>query len=132
MPRAVRVLPRPPALAALADAVAILLFVTIGLASHGKSIALAGYARDALPLLGCWEAAALAFGLYRRPTRRAFLTTWLVGIGAGVGLRALVVGGSAGEQATFLAVALAFTLLFLVAARATLSLARIRSPAGDG
>lgn len=109
---------RPGPLAVAADAVAIVVFVTIGLASHGKSISAAGYARDALPLLGCWFAAALAFRLYVRPSRRALLGTWLAGIAAGVGVRALVVDDASGEQLTFLGVALAFTLLFVLVARA--------------
>jgi hypothetical protein len=95
--------------------------VTIGLASHGKSFSAGSYARDLLPLLGCWFAAALAFGLYRRPSRRAFVATWLVGIAAGVGVRALVVSDASGEQLTFLAVALAFTLLFVLALRLAMS-----------
>ena len=108
--------------AAYADGVAIVAFVTIGLASHGKGLTAAGYARDALPLLGCWFAAAVAFGLYRRPSRRRFVATWLVGVAAGVGVRALVVGDASGEQVTFLGVALTFTLLFVLAARAAASL----------
>lgn len=123
MLRLARIVPRPPALAAAADVVAIVVFVTIGLASHGKTLSTSGYARDALPLLGCWFAAALVFGLYRRPALRALLATWLAGIAAGVGVRALVVSDASSEQLTFLGVALAFTLLFVLAARAAASLA---------
>lgn len=123
MPRLARIVPRPPALAAAADAVAVVVFVTIGLASHGKSMSASCYARDALPLLGCWFAAALVFGLYVRPTLRALAATWLTGIAAGVGVRAFVVSDASGEQVAFLGVALAFTLLFVLASRALASLA---------
>ena len=117
-------MPHPPALAVAADAVAIVGFVTIGLVSHGKGLSAGGYARDALPLLLCWLAAALVCGLYRRPSRRAFVLTWLVGVAAGVGVRALVVSDRSSEQLTFLGVALAFTLLFVLAARVMASLVR--------
>jgi hypothetical protein len=108
----------------LADAMGILVFATVGLLMHDHSLSLTGYARDALPVLGGWFAAALAFGAYRRPSWRTLVATWLVGVPAGVLVRALVLGRDFdGDQAVFLGIALAFTLLFVLACRAALAAA---------
>jgi hypothetical protein len=103
--------------AVCADVVALLAFVTIGLVSHHGGISAADYARDAIPLVGCWLLAGGAFDLYKRPRPRALLETWLVGITAGVLVRALVRWHIDGGDAVFLAVALCFTLLFVVVVR---------------
>ena len=68
---------------AASDALAILVFVTIGQVSHHGGVSATGYAEDALPFLACWFAAAALF-------RNRFLPTWLVGISAGVLLRAAI------------------------------------------
>jgi len=53
--------------------------------------------------------------------------TWLVGITAGVAIRAAVLGHHhAGKEAAFLAVALAFTLLFVLAVRLSAALVSTR------
>jgi hypothetical protein len=104
---------------ALTDAAAIALFAAIGELSHHGGVSAAGFARDALPILAGWFAAGAVFGLYRRANRRAFALTWLVGVTAGVALRALVLGRPAnGHEAAFLVTSLVFTLLLLLAARA--------------
>jgi hypothetical protein len=108
-----------PRLLPLADAVGILVFATVGLLSHDHALSLSGYARDALPLLAGWFAAALAFGAYRAPSTRTLLSTWIVGVPLGWLIRALVLGRDFdGGQFVFLGIALAFTLLFVVACRA--------------
>jgi hypothetical protein len=113
---------RDPRLLPLADAVGIVAFATLGLAMHDEALSPAGYARDVLPLIAGWYGAALAFGAYRRPSWRTLLATWIVGIPAGILLRALVLGRELdSDQAVFLAIALAFTLLFVVGARAALA-----------
>jgi len=105
---------------AAADAAAILLFTTVGLLSHGFE--LVGYLRDALPLLACWYAVGLAFGLYRVGGRRRLLATWIVAIPLGVLIRALVLGRELdGSEASFLAVTLVFSLVFVVAVRRLVS-----------
>jgi hypothetical protein len=105
----------------IADALAIVAFATVGLLSHDHALSVSGYARDALPILCGWFAAALAFGLYRRPTRRTLLLTWAVGVPLGILLRALVLGRSLdSDQAIFLGITLTFTLLFVLAFRAAL------------
>ena len=103
----------------LADAVAFVLFATLGQLSHDGGLSLAGYARDALPLMACWFAAALALRTYARPSRRLFLETWAIGVTAGVLLRAAVLGRHlGGDQLAFLVTSLVFTLALLVACRA--------------
>jgi Protein of unknown function (DUF3054) len=107
----------------VADALGILTFATVGLLSHDHALRLPGYARDALPVLGGWYAAAFVFGAYRTPSRRTFLLTWIVGVPLGILVRALVLGRSLdGDQAVFLGITLAFTLLFVLAFRAALGL----------
>ena len=115
----------PSHLAAVAaDVVALLVFVTIGLFNHHGGVSAGDYARDALPLVGCWLLAGGAFDLYKRPRVRALLATWLVGVTAGVLLRALLRWHIDGGDAAFLAVALCFTLLFVAVVRIPMSCVR--------
>jgi Protein of unknown function (DUF3054) len=126
-----RLFPRPR-LAATADAVAIVVFAVVGLLSHHGHVSGSGLARDALPLLGGWFAAALLVRLYERPRPRRLAATWLLGITAGVAVRAAILGHThAGKEAAFLGVALAFTLLFVLALRllTAWALPRARRPA---
>jgi hypothetical protein len=103
----------------VADALAIVAFATVGLLAHDHALSASGYARDALPLLCGWFAAAFAFGTYRRPSARTLLAAWAVGVPLGVLVRALVLARSLdGDQVVFLGITLAFTLLFLLAFRA--------------
>ncbi len=109
----------PPRFAVAADAAAIVVFAVIGNVSHHGDVSGRGLARDVLPLLGGWLGAGLLFGLYRRPTLTRLAATWLVGVTAGVVARAAVLHHTGvGKEAAFLAVALVFTLLFALAARA--------------
>jgi hypothetical protein len=110
--------------AVVADVVALLAFVTIGLLNHEGGISAADYARDAIPFAGCWLLAGGGFDLYKRPRLRALLGTWLVGVTAGVLVRALLRWHIDGGDAVFLAVGLVFTLLFVVVARIAASFAR--------
>ena len=115
---------RPPRDLALADAAALVLFSVAGLLSHDGAVSVAGLARDALPLLAGWFAAALVFRTYRGRSAKTLLLAWVVGVPLGVALRALVLGRAfEGREAAFLAVALTFTLLFVLALRAALDLA---------
>jgi hypothetical protein len=92
---------------AIADALAILIFVTIGLLSHHGDLSLRGYVRDALPFFGCWFGAALLFRLYTRPGWWRLPATWAVGVPAAVLVRALVLGRHLGsKEAAFLVVSL--------------------------
>ena len=108
----------------LADALGILTFATVGLLSHDHALSLSGYARDALPVLEGWFAAALVFGAYRSPSTRTLLLTWIVGVPLGILVRALVLGRELdGDQLVFLAISLVFTLLFVLAWRTAFALA---------
>jgi hypothetical protein len=90
---------------ALADAIALAMFVVIGVLTHGSSVT--ALVRDLLIFVGCWFAAALAL--------RRLLPTWLVGVTAAVLIRAAFVGHLAAD---FYGIALAFTLLFVLVGRA--------------
>jgi cytochrome c oxidase subunit IV len=117
------VLTRVPArLAAISDATAIVVFVTIGLLSHQGDLSVGGYARDALPFLGCWFAAALAVGLYAHPSLARLALTWAIGVPVAVLVRALVLGRTlGGKEAAFLAVSLVTIGVLVVALRAVLT-----------
>jgi hypothetical protein len=110
--------------AVASDVVALVVFVTIGLLNHHGGVSATGYAEDALPIVGCWLAAAGSFDLYKRPRPRALAGTWLAGVTAGVLVRAVVRRHLDGGDGVFLAVALAFTLLFVLAFRLAVSFAR--------
>jgi glucose-6-phosphate-specific signal transduction histidine kinase len=97
----------------IADAIALAAFAVIGVLTHGSSVT--ALVRDLLVFLGCWFAVALATRLYARPSWTRLLATWLAGITAAVLIRAMIVGHWAGD---FYGIALAFTLLFVLAARA--------------
>ncbi len=116
---------RPPRRLAFADGAALALFSVVGLLSHDGTVSAAGLARDALPLLAGWFAAALLFRTYRRRSVRTLLLAWIVGVPLGVALRAVVLGRALeGREAAFLAVALTFTLVFVLALRVVLGLLR--------
>ena len=105
-------------LAAGADAAALVVFTLIGLLSHHGGVSGRGLARDLLPLAGGWFAVALVVRLYTRPAPWRLAATWLVGITAGVAIRAAILGHThAGKEAAFLGVALAFTAVFALASR---------------
>jgi len=113
-----RVLALRPAAAVTSDTIAIVVFAVVGLLSHKGGVSGTGLARDVLPLLGGWLVAASLFRLYIRPAAWRLAATWLVGVAGGVVVRALVLGHRAvGKEAAFLGVSLAFTLLFVLAAR---------------
>ena len=112
--------------AVTSDLLALVTFVTVGLVSHHGGLSAAGYARDLLPIGACWLVAAGGFDLYRRPRLRALLGTWLAGVTAGVLVRQLILWTFHGDDAVFLAVALCFTLLFVLAFRTAASLAAPR------
>ena len=104
---------------AAADAAAIVVFAAIGQLSHHGGVSAAGFARDALPILTGWFATGAVFRVYARRDACAFVLTWLVGVTAGVALRALVLGRPAnGHEAAFLVTSLVFTLLLIGACRA--------------
>jgi len=108
---------------ALGDVVAVALFAPIGLLSHGEGISAAGLARNLLPVAGGFLVAGLAFGAWRRPGWRRLAAAWLVGVAAGVLVRATVLGHGYGRTTfTFMTVTLVVTGLLLLAWRGSLAL----------
>jgi hypothetical protein len=102
--------------AVAADLAALFVFTTVGLLSHGFE--LAGYLRDFVPFAVAWLVVGLAVGLYRTGSRARLLLTWIVAVPAAWLVRALVLGHALdGSELAFLATSLAFTLVFVVAAR---------------
>jgi hypothetical protein len=97
---------------AIVDAVALVVFVAVGVATHGASAG--AFFRDLACVLGGWFAVASVLRLYGRGGWRRLAVTWLVGVSAGVLVRAAIVGHVAVD---FWAVALAFTALFVAAGR---------------
>jgi len=103
---------RPGRRSAAVDALALVVFVVVGVVTHGASAG--AFARDVLCILGGWFAVALAVRLYAHGGWRRLGATWLVGISAGVGVRAAVVDHGPGA---FYGVALGFTALFVLVGR---------------
>lgn len=103
---------------ATGDAVCILLFAVVGLLSHGEPVGFWGVARNALPILLVWYLVAPFLRTYSRPSWHSLLYTWAIAVSAGVWLRFMVLGKPFGLGFfIFLAITLAFTLLFLLAWR---------------
>lgn len=112
------------------DGAAIVVFAVLGMLSHDGSVFVAGFVRDAVPLLVGWFGVALVIGTYRRPSRRKLLITWAIGIPLGVAIRAVALGRHAdGKQAAFLITTMVFTLALVLAFRAAGAYLAQRSPA---
>jgi hypothetical protein len=103
----------------VSDAVALVVFVLVGVRSHHEVGAVDLFLRNAVPLESMWFAVAAVSGAYRRPGLRTLLWTWIVAVPAGLVLRSIWVGSPAGGRLLmFLGIGLAFTLLLLLAGRA--------------
>jgi hypothetical protein len=98
--------------------------VLVGVLTHEASAG--AFVRDALCFLGGWFVVAAVVRLYTRPGRWRLVATWLVGVSAAVLVRAAVVGRWPGA---FYGVALAFTIVFVLAARVLLGVRRRRAAA---
>lgn len=115
-------MPRPPVspsprAAATVDAVALLAFVVIGVSQHHAAF-LPGLLRTAIPLLVAWFVVGLAVGVYRRVGWTTMLVTWVVAIPLGLLARSVLRGGPWGRGLLeFGAIAMGFTLLFLIGGR---------------
>ncbi len=104
---------------AAGDAGAIVVFVVVGLMSHEEGVTTGEVIRVAVPILALWFGASAFLGTYRRPGLRTLLPTWLVAVIGGVLIRYAIYHRpeNAGKLFIFLGVALAFTLLLLLAWR---------------
>jgi hypothetical protein len=103
----------------IGDVVALAVFAVVGLASHHKEIGPRGLFRDAVPVVVGWLVAAGTFDIYRRPSWRRFVLTWLVGVTSGLLVRGLVLHRNVlgGRYLSFVAVSLIVTLALLMAWR---------------
>jgi hypothetical protein len=101
----------------LADAAALIVFVLVGISGHRVGT-VEGFLRNALPLLAVWFLVGWLAHTYQRPGWRSLFRTWIVAVPIGLLVRTLIVGSPRGARIlVFIAVGLAFTLLFLVLGR---------------
>jgi Protein of unknown function (DUF3054) len=99
------------------DLVALGAFVLVGVRSHHETATSTVFLRTAIPFVGAWLAVAALVRTYRHPTVGHLVKTWSIAVPVGVILRALWVGSEGTRVLVFLVVAMAFTLLFLLAGR---------------
>ena len=111
--------PLPVPALVVADALALVVFVLVGIEQHHETSLAVVFLRNAVPLFAAWFATAIPLRLYRRPGLAPLLRTWLVAVPVGVAVRSLLVGSpdEPGRFLTFLVVSMLFTLVFLVAGR---------------
>ena len=104
---------------AAGDVVALVVFTVIGLISHEGGVSIRALLEVVVPIVAVGAVAAWVFGTYRRPGLATLLPAWLVSVPAGLLIRKALFGTPSTWHSTvvFLAVALAFTLLFLLAWR---------------
>ena len=103
---------------AISDAVALIVFVAIGTASHGDDLTILEVTATAAPLLVTWFAVAILTGLYRSDRWRPLVITWLVSVPVAAVLRSVLRAGPWDHRLpVFAAVALAFTALFVLLGR---------------
>ncbi len=127
-------MPRPAAgpssrAAAAVDAVALVAFVIIGVSQHHARF-LPGLLRTGIPLLVAWFLIGLLVGTYRRVGWITMVATWVVATPLALLARSVVRGGPWGrELLEFGAIAMGFTLLFLIGGRVLLlGVALLRRP----
>jgi hypothetical protein len=102
------------------DAVALLTFVVIGVSQHHAAF-LPGLFRTAIPLIVAWFAVGLVVGAYRRVGWTTMLVTWVVAVPLGLLGRSVIRGGPWGRGLLeFGAIAMGFTLLFVIGGRVLL------------
>jgi hypothetical protein len=103
---------------AVADAIALLAFVAVGLRSHRIGAIAEIAVRNLVPLTVAWIVVALVVGTYRRRDLLSLVLTWMVAVPTALLVRTWWVGSPQGGRiAVFLGVGMAFTLLFLLIGR---------------
>ena len=112
----------PGRVLAIADTLALIAFVAIGLRSHHVGAIAEIAARNAVPLAVAWIVVALAVGTYRRRDLASLMVTWAVAVPAALLVRTWWIGSPQGARiAVFMGVGMAFTLLFLLIGRALIA-----------
>jgi hypothetical protein len=116
--------PAPVPLLVAVDLLALVVFVVTGMRSHHEGAYATVFLRNAIPLLGSWAIFSAVLGAYRYPGPGSLLRTWIVAVPVALVVRSLWVGSptGVGRFLTFLAVGLAFTLLFLLIGRGLVAL----------
>jgi O-antigen/teichoic acid export membrane protein len=106
-------------LLATGDVASLVVFTVIGLINHEDGVTVGGVLQVVLPIVAVGVVATWLFGTYRRPGPATLLPAWLVSVPAGLLIRKALFDTPATWSSTwvFLGVALAFTLLFLLAWR---------------
>jgi hypothetical protein len=109
---------RGAALAA-GDVVALVIFTVIGLVNHKDGVTFSGVLKVMMPLVIVGAIATTIFGTYHRPGIKTLLPAWLVTVPIAILIRKALfhTPSSWGSTGIFIGVALAFTLLFVMAWR---------------
>jgi hypothetical protein len=106
----------------LADALALLAFVAVGLRSHHVGLVAEVAARNAVPLALAWALVSIVIGTYRRRDLASLVATWAVAVPIALLARTWWVGSPRGARiAVFVGVGLAATLAFLLLGRAVVA-----------
>ena len=118
-------------LIAAGDLIALLIFTIVGLVNHKDGVTAASLLKVIGPFLVVAIPAAFLFGTYRRPAVSSLLPTWAVSIPVGILIRKSLfhTPETWGSTGIFMCVALAFTLIFLLAWRLIAHWLRLTEPA---
>lgn len=110
------------------DVVLVLIFATIGRASHERGLSVLGILETAWPFLVAWGIGWLALRAWRAPDAvlRTGVPLWIITVAGGMLLRALT---GAGTALPFIIVATLTLLLLLVGSRLVATLIRNRRAA---
>lgn len=110
------------------DVVLVLIFATIGRASHERGLSILGVLETAWPFLVAWGIGWLALRAWRAPDAvlRTGVPLWIITVAGGMLLRALT---GAGTALPFIIVATLTLLLLLVGSRLVATLIRNRRAA---
>jgi hypothetical protein len=106
-------------LLATGDVVVLVIFTVIGLIKHTDGVTLSALLQVVVPIVAVGAVATWLFGTYRRPGLATLLPAWLVSVPIGLLIRKALFHTPTHSTLVFLAVAMAFTLLFLLAWRLT-------------
>ena len=121
-------------LIAAGDVVALLIFTIVGLLNHKDGVTAVSLLKVVGPILIVAVPAALLFGTYRRVAISTLLPTWVVSIPIGILIRKAMfhTPETWGSTGVFMGVALAFTLVFLLAWRLLAQFLRLDTAFGEG
>lgn len=103
---------------AVADGLALLAFVAVGLRSHRLGAIAEIAARNAVPMAVKWILVSLVVATYRRRDLASLMITWAIAVPVALLGRTWWVGSPQGGRIfVFLVVGAVFTLLFLMGGR---------------